>query len=137
MDLTNSKKEYVNDNGVVYSCQYYVVFCPKYRRKVLVDGVDKRLSELFTDIANEKGFRIIEMDIRPDAVHLLIDCDPRFGICECIKALKRNTSHPIREEFPWMKSRLPSLWTRNYFVSTAGNLSQEAIDRYYEEQKGV
>lgn len=135
MDLAIKCKEYHSSSHLIYSCQYHVIFCPKYRRKILKDGKDVRLKEMFLQIAEDNDFQILEMDVMPDHVHLLIDCNPRFGIMECVKALKRQTAHDMRQEFPDIVSKLPSLWTRSCFVSTVGAVSLETVMKYIESQK--
>ena len=122
---------------MVYSCKYHVVWCPKYRRKVLVDGVDVRLKELIEEICCEHRIDIIEMEIMPDHVHLLIEVDPQFGIHKAVKQIKGCTSRVLRQEFSWLRSRLPSLWTNSYFVSTVGGAPMSAIKQYIENQKNV
>ena len=125
------------NNNVVYSCKYHVVWCPKYRRKVLVDGVDKRLKEIAQAVAEEMRFEITEMEVMPDHVHMLVEVDPQLGIHKAVKRIKGRSSHDLREEFPWLKRRLPSLWTNSYFVSTVGGAPLAAARRYIEDQKGV
>lgn len=100
--------KYKSNNNVVYSCKYHVVFCPKYRRKVLVNGVDKRFREIAEQVADELAFEIIEMEVMPDHVHMLLEVDPQFGIHKAVKRIKGRTSHDLREEFPWLKKRLPT-----------------------------
>ena len=129
--------EYKSNNNIVYSCKYHVVFCPKYRRSVLVDGVDERFKELAAEVAAELSFEIIEMEVMPDHVHLLLEVDPQFGIHRAVKRIKGRTSHTLREEFPWLKSRIPTLWTNSYFVSTVGEAPLEAVKRYIADQKGA
>ena len=85
---------------MVYSCKYRVVWCPKYRRKVLVNGVDERLKSLIQEICVERSFTLIEMEVMPDHVHLLIEVDPQFGIHRAIKLIKGTTSRVLRQEFP-------------------------------------
>ena len=126
-----------SNNGVVYSCKYHVVWCPKYRRKVLVDGVDERLKEIAQAVAEEMRFEIIEMEVLPDHVHMLVEVDPQLGIHKAVKRIKGRSSHDLREEFPWLKRRLPSLWTNSYFVSTVGGAPLAIARRYIEDQKGV
>ena len=126
-----------SNNGVVYSCKYHVVWCPKYRRKVLVDGVDKRLKEIAQAVAEEMRFEITEMEVMPDHVHMLVEVDPQLGIHKAVKRIKGRSSHDLREEFPWLRRRLPSLWTNSYFVSTVGGAPLAAARRYIEDQKGV
>jgi putative transposase len=129
--------KYKSNNNVVYSCKYHVVWCPKYRRKVLVDGVDKRLKEIAQAVAEEMHFEIIEMEVMPDHVHMLVEVDPQLGIHKAVKRIKGRSSHDLREEFPWLKRRLPSLWTNSYFVSTVGGAPLAIARRYIENQKNV
>ncbi len=127
--------KYKSNRNVVYSCKYHVVWCPKYRRKVLVNGVDIRLKELITQICQEIQVEIIEMEIMPDHVHLLIEVDPQFGIHKAIKLIKGRTSRILRTEFPYLKTKLPTLWTNSYFVSTVGGAPLSVIKQYVENQK--
>ncbi len=122
---------------MVYSCKYHVVWCPKYRRKVLVNGVDERLKELIEEVCCENRIDVIEMEIMPDHVHLLMEVDPQFGLHKAVKLIKGRTSHVLREEYPWLRSRLPSLWTNSYFVSTVGGAPLSVIKQYIENQKYV
>jgi len=126
---------YKSNNNVVYSCKYHVVFCPKYRRKVLVDGVDERFKEIVYRLADELAFEVIEMEVMPDHVHMLIEVDPQFGIHKVVKRIKGRTSHDLRAEFEWLRKRIPSLWTNSYFVSTVGGAPLEIVKRYIENQK--
>ena len=126
---------YKSNRNVVYSCKYHVVWCPKYRRKVLVNGVDSRLKELIIQICQEIQVEIIEMEIMPDHVHLLIEVDPQFGIHKAIKLIKGRTSRILRTEFPYLKTKLPTLWTNSYFVSTVGGAPLSVIKQYVENQK--
>lgn len=101
--------EYKTSRHVVYSCKYHVVWCPKYRRKVLVDGIDFRLKEILNEEALSMGVEIIEMEVMPDHVHLLIEVPPVVGINKAVRHLKGSSSHKLRMEFPSLKSRLPTL----------------------------
>ncbi|WP_156040067.1 IS200/IS605 family transposase [Alicyclobacillus macrosporangiidus] len=129
--------EYKSNRNVVYSCKYHVVWCPKYRRKVLVNGVDERLKEILQDVAAERRAEIIEMEVMPDHVHLLVEVDPQFGIHRLVKLMKGRSSRILRQEFPWLRSRLPTLWTNSYFVSTVGGAPLAVIKQYIENQKSV
>ena len=133
----NKNMKYKSNNNVVYSCKYHVVWCPKYRRKVLVDGVDERLKDICHEVADELLFEIVEMEVMPDHVHMLVEVDPQFGIHRAVKRMKGRSSHDLRREFPWLRSRLPSLWTNSYFVSTVGGAPLEAVKRYIENQRNV
>lgn len=137
MNYPQTEKEYRHSSHLVYSCQYHVVFCPKYRRKVLVPPADGRLKELFLETADQYGFYILDMEVMPDHVHLLLDVDPRFGVAEAVKKLKGCSSRIMREKFPYLKSRIPSLWTRAAFISTVGAVSLKTVQAYIEDQKNV
>ena len=119
--------KYKSNNNVIYSCKYHVVFCPKYRRPVLVDGVDDRLKELIKETCDQLNVEIIEMEIMPDHVHLLMEVDPQYGIHKAVKRIKGYSSRVLRQEFPWLRSRIPSLWTNSYFVSTVGGAPLSVI----------
>ena len=129
--------KYKSNNNVVYSCKYHIVWCPKYRRKVLIGAVETRLKEIITDVCIEFKSEMIEMEIMPDHVHLLVEVDPQFGIHRLIKNIKGRTSRILRLEFKHLKSRLPTLWTNSYFVSTVGGAPLEIIKQYIENQKQV
>lgn len=129
--------DYTHKKGIVYKNQFHIIFCPKYRRKVLVDGVDIRLKEILFDIAKEKDVEIKALEIMPDHVHIFIDFDPRLTLHKIIKDFKGISARILREEFPYLKSKLPSLWTRSYFTCSVGHISEETIKEYIENQKNV
>lgn len=129
--------KYKSNNNVTYSCKYHVVWCPKYRRKVLTGEVEARLKELIIETAAGINADIIEMEVMPDHVHLLIEVDPQYGINRAVRHIKGVSSHTLRNEFPFLKSRLPTLWTNAYFVSTVGGAPLSAIKEYIENQKYV
>ena len=137
MEIENKSKIYKNENYLTYSCQYHVIFCPKYRRRVFNQGVDIRLKEILLDVATQYQFEILELEIMEDHVHLLIDCNPKFGIAECVKKLKGASSRILRNEFPHLKSRIPTLWTRSSFISSVGAVSLDIVKEYIANQKYV
>ena len=128
---------YKCNNNITYSCKYHVIWCSKYRRKVLVEEVEQRLKELIVGVASELRVDIIEMEIMPDHVHLLLEVDPQFGIHRAVKNIKGKTSRILRAEFISLRTRLPSLWTNSYFVATVGGAPLEVIKQYIESQKYV
>ncbi len=121
--------------NVTFRCAYYVVWCPKYRRGVLTGDGEMRLKELIREVVANKGAWLIEMETMPDRVHLLVEVDPQFGIHRLVKAVKGHTSRLLRNEFPSLRSRLPTLWTNSYFVATVGGASLEVVKQYVAEQK--
>ena len=136
MNIQNESKQYRYTDHLVYSCQYHIIFCPKYRRKILKNGIDTRLKEIFYEIANKHDFKIIEMEVMPDHVHLLVDCNPRFGVIECVKRLKSVSANTLKKEFPKINRTMPCLWTRSAFISSVGAVSLETVRSYIENQKG-
>lgn len=137
MDIKQSNKTYKQDHSIIYSCQYHVIFCPKYRRKVLTDGIDTRLKSLILEKQEDYGYEVVDMEVMPEHVHLILDVDPRIGIVKIVSQIKGYTAHSLRTEFPALKSRLPSLWTRSKFISSVGVVSLEVVKRYIENQKGI
>ena len=131
----NTYMEYKSNNNVVYSCKYHVVWCPKYRRKVLTGNVETRLKELVTQICEDIQVDLLEMEVMPDHVHLLLEADPQFGIHKAVKTIKGRTSHVLRSEFKHLTTKLPSLWTNSYFVSTVGGAPLSIVKQYIESQK--
>jgi len=128
---------YRSNRNIVFSCKYPVVFCAKYRRRVLVNGVDRRLKQIIAEVAKETDSLLLETEVMPDHVHLLIDVDPQRGLHRVVKAIKGRSSRLLRNAFPWLKSRIPPLWTHSYFVSTVGGAPLAVIKCYIENQKNV
>lgn len=126
---------YKSNNNVVYSCKYHIIWCPKYRRKVLVEDVSIRLKELIYQIAQALKVEIIEVETDKDHVHILAEVDPQFGVNQFVRRLKGKTSRILRDEFPHLRKRLPTLWTNSYFVATVGGAPLEVIKLYIENQQ--
>lgn len=127
--------EYKSNKNIVYSCKYHIVWCPKYRRKVLVGNIEARLKELIQQTCLEIHADIIKMEIMPDHVHLLLEVDPQYGIHKAIKQIKGRSSSALRKEFRELSTRLPTLWTNSYFVSTVGGAPLSVIKQYIDSQK--
>jgi len=103
------KREFKSNNNVVYSCKYHVIWCPKYRRKVLVDGVEKRLKQILADETENMKSELMDLEVMPNHVHLLCEVDPQFGIHRYVKRVKGVSSRLLRQEFTGLRSRLPTL----------------------------
>ncbi len=131
----NTSMKYKSNNNVVYSCKYHVVWCPKYRRKVLTGEIETRLKEVITNTCLEIKVDIIEMEIMPNHVHLLIEVDPQYGVHKAIKQIKGRSSFLLRKEFKSLTTKLPTLWTNSYFISTVGGAPLSIIKQYIENQK--
>ena len=119
----------------VYNLGYHIIWCPKYRRKVLVGQVEDDLKALLLQKAAEMNISIEKMEIMPDHVHLFVKCDPTDCPSWVVSQLKGYTSHELRSLHPHLKSRLPTLWTRSFYVESIGHISEDTIKRYIEDQK--
>ena len=104
---------------------------------MLVPPVDERLKTVLAEVIQEQGAWLQALEVMPDHVHLLVEVDPQFGVHRLVKAMKRRSSHALRQEFPHLRSRLPTLWTNSYFVATTGGAPLAAIKQYVENQKHV
>ena len=123
------------NKGSVYNVTYHIIWCPKYRRAVLIDDVAERLKSLLHEQANKFGWTIESMEVMPDHVHLFIKANPIDPIARIVAQLKGYTSHVLRAEFRHLRSKLPTLWTRSYYVETIGHIAEDTIKRYIEDQK--
>jgi putative transposase len=126
------QSEYKSGNHHKYLLNLHFVWCPKRRKKVLVGDVARRAKELFYTLANEKGWDVLALEVAPDHIHLFIGVTPVDAPHLVIKAFKGRSSFYLRKEFPELL-KLPSLWSRSYFVSSAGNVSSEIIKKYIED----
>ncbi len=133
----STKRAYKSKRNVYYSCKYHVVWCPKYRRKVLVDGVAAQLATIISEVCQEHQAEVLSLDIQPDHVHLLVEVDPQFGIHRLVRLMKGRSSRALRQAFPKLKTRIPTLWTNSYFVNTVGGAPLVVIKQYIENQKHV
>lgn len=128
-------KELKHNIASVVNINYHIIWCPKYRRKILVNGVDDRLKEVLTDIAEEMGCSIQTMEVMPDHIHIFLKGVPTLPIHLIVRSLKGKSSKILRQEFPHLKKRLPCLWTRSYYCETIGCINEETIKKYIENQK--
>lgn len=119
----------------VFNLSYHLVWCPKYRLPVLVDGVDVRLKELIVALAGERGWKLRSMEVMPDYVHVFISVTPSESVAQVMSVLKGLTSRPLREEFPRLRSRMPTLWSRSYYAESVGHVFSKTIERYISDQK--
>ncbi|WP_462408566.1 IS200/IS605 family transposase [Neobacillus sp. Marseille-QA0830] len=127
--------EYRRTKTTVSLINYHFVFCPRYRRKIFFDSrVEQRFKELVHDICESLNVEVIALECDKDHTHMFLNALPTFSPADIMAKIKGVTSKKLREEFPHLR-HLQSLWTRSYFVSTAGNVSSETIKRYVENQK--
>lgn len=118
----------------MYDLGLHVVWCPKYRRRVLGGRVADRLDELIQEKAAERGWTVVALEVRPDCVHLFVKHDPKSSASYVANQFKGFTSRTLREEFPHLKSRLPTLWSSSYFAASVGSVSAETVRQYIDTQ---
>ena len=133
----NTKIAYKSNRNVYYSCKYHVVWCPKYRRKVLVEDTAERLKQIISEVCQHHQAEVLSLEIMPDHVHVQVEVDPQFGIHRLVRLIKGRSSRFLRQEFPSLKTRMPTLWTNSYFVSTTDGAPLSVIKQYIENQKHV
>lgn len=131
------KNDLTYGRGYVYSIQYHIVWCTKYRRKVLADGIDQDLEDYLARIAEEYQFFIIALEVMPDHVHMMVDCRPQFCPSDMIKIIKGNTARWLFIEHPELKSKLwgGHLWNPSYCIVTVSDRSYDMVKRYINSQK--
>lgn len=125
--------DYQHEHHSVHLVIYHIIWCPKRRRKILNGPIHDRLAAIIHEVAEEHQWQIIRLAIQPDHVHLFIRANPYTLPTDIPRLMTGRSSRLLREEFPALK-RMPSLWTRSYFMSTAGNVSSAIIQRYIEAQ---
>lgn len=135
--IFSTKNDIAYGRGYVYSLQYHIVWCTKYRKGVLTGKAERRCREILQDIAEEYHFRIETMEIMPDHIHMLVDCRPQFYIPDMVKIMKGNTARKLFLEQPEIKKELWAghLWNPSYCVVTVSDRSFEQVKRYIDTQK--
>ncbi|MGD9891834.1 MAG: IS200/IS605 family transposase [Dehalococcoidia bacterium] len=131
-----AETRYRRSAGSVFSLKYHLVWCPKYRRSVLVGPVEDRLKALVREKAATLNVEIEALEVMPDRVHLYVSAEPTEAVQHLVNQFKGYTSRILRQEFPGLRSRLPSLWSRSYYAGTVGHASEATVRRYIEAQKG-
>lgn len=124
--------------GYVYSIQYHIVWCVKYRHKILITKIENSLHEILHKIANDNNFTIIEINGEQDHIHLLVECSPQHYIPDMIKALKGVSARLLMKEYgDTLRGRLwgGHLWNPSYFVATVSENTEEQIINYIKSQK--
>lgn len=127
--------EYRRTSTTVSLINYHFVFCPRYRRKIFDNSkIEDVFKKTVIEVAEKNDIKILAIECDRDHAHIFVNALPKFSPSDIMKILKGNTSIVLRKEFPLLL-KSPSLWTRSYFVSTAGSVSSDTIKRYVESQK--
>jgi len=128
-------KRWTHSNKAIFNIGYHIIWCPKYRRPVLVDQVEVRLKELLYQKATEVGVSIETLEVMPDHVHLFVKASPVDSPHFIVQQFKGVTSYTLRKEFHHLTTRLPTLWTRSYYCESCGHISEKTVKKYIEDQK--
>ena len=126
--------QYRSTRKAVFSVKYHVIWCPKYRRRVLGGAVEVRLKQIINEVVAEFGGMVIEVETMPDHVHLLVEVPPQVAVSKLVQILKGRSSRRLRQEFPHL-APMKCLWSPSWFVSTVGGAPLEVVRRYVENQK--
>jgi putative transposase len=127
---------YKRNAGCVFNIKYHLVWCPKYRKEVLTGDIPSRLKELLKVKAEQLGIDLEAIEVMPDHVHVFVTGQPTEAIQHIVNQLKGYSSHTLRSEFAELRAKLPCLWSRSYYAGTVGYVSEAAIRKYIECQKG-
>lgn len=130
-------KRWKTNKSSVYNIGYHIIWCSKYRRNVLTGDIESRLKDLVIQKSNENGWSIENIEIMPDHLHLFIKTTPSDSISHIVSQLKGYTSSVLRNEFELLRTRLPTLWTRSFYVETIGHISESVIKKYIDDQKRI
>ncbi len=125
--------DYIRDEHRVHIIVYHLIWCPKRRKPVLVNDIAQECQSLIKQKCEQHGWTILKINIQPNHVHLFVRVFPTISAADVVKECKGLTSYKLRNKYPELK-KLPCMWTRSYFASTAGNVSASAIQKYIEAQ---
>ena len=128
--------DFRSNRNVLFSCKYHVVFCPKYRKPVLNPPIDAKLKKLIRQVCDETQSALIEMEVVPDHVHLLVGCDPQYGIHRLVKGIKRRSSRVLRQQFRVLRTRIPTLWTNSYLCLRSAALPSRSSSNALKIRRG-
>ena len=136
LELKEKPSTYTSTHSLVYSCDYHVMWCTKYRRPVLVSPIAERLKTLIYEQQEVYGYEVHACEVMDDHVHILMSSSPQLAPASVVGRIKGWTSHVLRDEYPSLKSRIPSLWTRSKFIASTGGITLEVLRKYVENQRG-
>lgn len=129
------QRPFKSNNNIVFDCKYHIIWCVKYRKQLITGKLEERLKEICKEVAQKRNSNIIEIECDKDHIHLLVEADPQYGIHKLIKEMKGLSSRLLRQEFEVAKTRVPTLWTNSYFVSTVGSVSLETVKNILKIKK--
>ena len=127
---------YRSSNKRLYSAKYHIIWCLKYRARVLATAVETRLPEIIIGVVAEVGGQVIEVEVMVDHVHLLVEAPPVVALSTLVQLVKRRSSHLLPKQFPsWHRAPMAALWSLSWFVSSVGGAPLEVVRRYGQNHK--
>lgn len=135
--MSVDKNRWKSSSHSKYNLGVHIIFCPKYRRKVLIEGVEDELKRICQDVAKDLKISIESIEVMPDHVHIFLKHPPTLPIHYIVQQIKGKSSRLLRLKFEWLKKRIPTLWTRSYFAESVGIINEDTIKKYIENQKNV
>ena len=131
--------EIVYDRNCVYKIAYHVVWCPKYRKSILIGPIADETKRLIEGICLQRNWSVLALEVQPDHIHLFISIPPATSVADAIKILKGSTARKLFVKFPELKKQLCGghLWSPSYYVGTTGNVSSETIQKYIERTEHI
>ena len=124
---------YIKGNKCIYNLGYHIIFCPKYRRSILIGNFKLLIEKYLFEKAMSINIKIEKYEIMPDHIHLFIKCNPEHNISNVVKMLKGYTSFKLREEYPIYR-KYKNFWSRGYYCESIGHISEHTIIKYIEDQ---
>lgn len=120
-----------------FNLKYHIVWCTKYRRKVLSEDMQSFLKIKIEEVCTKNGYTLHAVECMPDHIHIFIEASQKDSVHRVVSQIKGFTSFELRNTFTELKSRLPSMWTRSYYAGTVGHVSEDTVRKYIENQKNV
>ncbi len=117
--------------------QYHIVWCTKYRRKVLTPEIQERLKEIIKEKCKERNFELLEIETMEDHIHVFVSANSSVPVKHIANQLKGISSNKLRKEFKSLRTRIPTLWTRSYYAGTVGHVSESTVKKYIQNQKNI
>ena len=131
-------EEYHSASHCKYLIQYHIIWCPKFRYSILDNGIDNRLKSILESICKKFNYNIKALEVMPDHIHIFVDCPPTVAPCDVVRTLKSLSAIELFKVYPQLKkfySKCGVLWSRGYFISSVGHISESTVKKYIEEQK--
>lgn len=135
--MSVDKDRWTSSSHCKHNLGVHIIFCPKYRRRVLIKGVDEELKIICKEVADNLRVTIVSIEVMPDHVHIFLKYPPTLAVHYIVQQIKGKSSRLLRSKFEWLRKRIPTLWTRSYFAESVGIINEETIKKYIENQKNV